>query len=52
MFKTLADDIQAVVERDPAARSKLEVMLGRQSADEIRLPYRDFVKDGVEFLII
>jgi serine O-acetyltransferase len=27
MFKTLADDIQAVVERDPAARSKLEVML-------------------------
>jgi len=29
--------------------SKLEVMLGRQSADEIRLPYRDFQKDGVEF---
>jgi sulfide:quinone oxidoreductase len=29
--------------------SKLEVMLGRQSADEIRLPYSDFVKDGVEF---
>ena len=29
--------------------SKLEVMLGRQSADEIRLPYRDVVKDGVEF---
>jgi sulfide:quinone oxidoreductase len=29
--------------------SKLEVMLGRQSADEIRLFYRDFVKDGVEF---
>ena len=27
MFKTLADDIQAVVERDPAARSKLEVLL-------------------------
>jgi sulfide:quinone oxidoreductase len=29
--------------------SKLEVMLGRQSADEIRLPYDEFVKDGVEF---
>jgi sulfide:quinone oxidoreductase len=29
--------------------SKLEVMLGRQSADEIRLHYRDFEKDGVEF---
>jgi sulfide:quinone oxidoreductase len=29
--------------------SKLEVMLGRQSADEVRLSYRDFQKDGVEF---
>lgn len=29
--------------------SKLEVMLGRQSADEVRLHYRDFNKDGVEF---
>jgi sulfide:quinone oxidoreductase len=29
--------------------SKLEVMIGRASADEIKLPYRDFVKDGVEF---
>ncbi len=29
--------------------SKLEVMLGRESAAEIKLPYRDFVKDGVEF---
>jgi sulfide:quinone oxidoreductase len=29
--------------------SKLEVMLGRQSADEIKLPYRDIEKDGVEF---
>ena len=27
MFKTLSDDIQAVLERDPAARSKLEVLL-------------------------
>ena len=29
--------------------SKLEVMLGRQSADDIRLHYGDFEKDGVEF---
>ena len=29
--------------------SKLEVMLGRQSPQEIKLPYGDFVKDGVEF---
>src|ERR671910_3621602 len=27
MFKTLAEDIQAVVARDPSARSKLEVLL-------------------------
>lgn len=27
MFKTLSDDMQAVFERDPAARSKLEVLL-------------------------
>lgn len=29
--------------------SKLEVMLGRQSADAVRLPYRDIAKDGVDF---
>ena len=29
--------------------SKLDVMLGRQSADDVKLYYRDFVKDGVEF---
>jgi sulfide:quinone oxidoreductase len=29
--------------------SKLEVMLGRQSADAVRLPYRDIAKEGVEF---
>ena len=29
--------------------SKLEVMLGRQSADQVRLPYRNFDKEGVEF---
>ena len=29
--------------------SKLEVMLGRLSADDVKLPYRDIAKDGVEF---
>ena len=29
--------------------SKLEVMLGRQSPDEVRMCYRDIAKDGVEF---
>jgi sulfide:quinone oxidoreductase len=29
--------------------SKLDVMLGKQAADEARLPYRDIAKDGVEF---
>lgn len=29
--------------------SKLDVMLGRQSADDVRLPYGDFEKPGVEF---
>ena len=28
--------------------SKLEVMLGRESADDVRLPYLDIAKDGVE----
>lgn len=29
--------------------SKLDVMLGRQSADAVRLPYRHIAKDSVEF---
>jgi sulfide:quinone oxidoreductase len=29
--------------------SKLEVMLGRESAEAVQLPYHDFAKDGVEF---
>jgi sulfide:quinone oxidoreductase len=29
--------------------SKLEVMLGCQSAEEVKLPYRDIAKPGVEF---
>ena len=29
--------------------SKLEVMLGRQSSEDVRLFYREIAKDGVEF---
>ena len=29
--------------------SKLDVMLGRQSAEEVKLYYREIAKDGVEF---
>jgi NADH dehydrogenase FAD-containing subunit len=29
--------------------SKLEVMFGRQSVDDVLLPYRDIAKDGAEF---
>jgi sulfide:quinone oxidoreductase len=29
--------------------SKLEVMLGRESADAVRMPYRDIALEGVEF---
>src|SRR3954452_21958491 len=29
--------------------SKLEVMLGRESADAVRMPYGDIAKEGVEF---
>ena len=29
--------------------SKLDVMLGKQSPEDARIPYRDFVKEGVEF---
>src|SRR5581483_4404574 len=29
--------------------SKLEVMFGRQSANDVLLPYGDMAKDGVEF---
>jgi sulfide:quinone oxidoreductase len=48
-----ADDVHVtLIDRDDSfffGFSKLEVMLGRQSAQEIRLPYSDFEKDRVEF---
>src|SRR4249919_2895619 len=30
--------------------SKLDVMFGRTTAEQVRHPYRDFVKPGVEFV--
>ena len=53
LSETLQDAVQVtLVDRNDSfvfGFSKLEVMLGRQSADEVRLPYREFEKDGVEF---
>ena len=53
LSETIPDEARVtLIDRNDAfffGFSKLEVMLGRQSADEIRLRYSDFVKDGVEF---
>lgn len=53
LSETIADAVRVtLVDRNDSfyfGFSKLEVMLGRQQADEILLPYRDFVKDRVEF---
>jgi sulfide:quinone oxidoreductase len=53
LSETLVDDVRVtLLDRNDSfvfGFSKLEVMLGRQSAEEVRLPYRDFAKEGVEF---
>lgn len=53
LSETLQDAVRVtLLDRNDAfvfGYSKLEVMLGRQSAEEIRLPYAGFAKDGVEF---
>jgi sulfide:quinone oxidoreductase len=53
LSETIADEVNVtLIDRNDSfffGFSKLEVMLGRQSPDEIRLHYRDFQKDGVEF---
>src|SRR5919201_1512273 len=53
LSETIADAVRVtLIDRNDSfyfGFSKLEVMLGRQSADDIRLHYRDFEKDGVEF---
>jgi sulfide:quinone oxidoreductase len=53
LSETIADAVHVtLIDRNDAfffGYSKLEVMLGRQSGDEIRLHYSEFEKDGVEF---
>ena len=53
LSETLADAVRVtLLDRNDAfvfGYSKLEVMMGRQSADEIRLPYHSIDLDGVEF---
>jgi sulfide:quinone oxidoreductase len=53
LSETSADSVRVtLIDRNDSfffGFSKLEVMLGRESADEIKLPYADVQKDGVEF---
>ena len=53
LSETMSDAVRVtLVDRNDSwyfGYSKLDVMLGRQSADEVRLLYSDVVKDGVEF---
>ena len=53
LSETIADTVRVtLIDRNDSfffGFSKLEVMLGRQSADDVRLRYGDFQKDGVEF---
>jgi sulfide:quinone oxidoreductase len=53
LSETIADAVRVtLIDRNDSfyfGFSKLEVMLGRQSADDVRLHYREFTKDGVEF---
>lgn len=53
LSETLQDEVRiTLLDRNDAfvfGYSKLEVMLGRQSAGDVRLPYRNVDMDGVEF---
>src|ERR1051325_2710413 len=53
LSETLADAVRVtLLDRSDAfvfGFSKLEVMLGRQTPDDIRLPYSSIALDGVEF---
>ena len=53
LSETMADAVHVtLIDRNESfffGFSKLEVMLGHQSASDIRLHYHDFEKDGVEF---
>lgn len=53
LSETISDAVRVtLLDRNDAfffGFSKLEVMLGRQSAEEVKLYYREIAKDGVEF---
>lgn len=53
LSETLQDEVRiTLLDRNDSfvfGFSKLEVMLGRQSAGDVRLPYRNVDMDGVEF---
>ncbi len=53
LSETIADAVRVtLIDRSDSfffGFSKLDVMLGHESAADIRLPYRDFQKDGFEF---
>jgi sulfide:quinone oxidoreductase len=53
LSETIADAVRVtLIDRNDSfffGFSKLDVMLGRKSAEQIRVPYRDLEKDGVEF---
>ena len=53
LSETIADEVRVtLIDRNDAflfGFSKLEVMFGRQSAEDVKLAYSDFAKDGVEF---
>src|SRR3954471_20862527 len=53
LSETVSDAVRVtLLDRNDAfyfGYSKLEVMLGRQSADAVKIPYRDIAKEGVEF---
>src|SRR5438477_3555324 len=53
LSETIADAVRVtLIDRNDSfyfGFSKLDVMLGRQSADDVRLHYREFEREGVEF---
>jgi sulfide:quinone oxidoreductase len=53
LSETVPDEVRVtLLDRNDAFHfgfSKLEVMLGRQSADAVRVPYADIATEGVEF---
>ena len=55
LSETVADAVDVtLIDRNDSfyfGFSKLEVMIGRESADAVRLPYADIAKDGVKVLV-